>query len=106
MPSYISLPLWGGKSQASAQTVIYVHCMSSALTYGAVFCHEKSNVGITLLETQNAKTEQQYKSTIKSQEHNILGRTPCTLSVTEFSTFTDLFLVFQMQYVTRHCNTP
>lgn len=94
------------KSQASVQSVMYVHCMSSALTYGAIFSHEKGNSGVILLETRSAKTEQQYKSTIKSQEHNKLHRTPCTLSVTEFSTFTDLSLVLQMQYVTRHHNTP
>jgi len=34
----------------------------------------------------------------------MLRRTPCTVSVTEFSTFTDLSLILQMQYVTRHRN--
>jgi len=46
-----------GKSQASAQAATHVPCMSSALTYGAVFCHEK-NFGVILLEACNAKTEQ------------------------------------------------
>lgn len=85
-----SPPVEGGRGQASAQAAMHVRCMSPALTYGAVFCHEKSNSSVILPQTRSAKREQRYKSTVKSQECNTARVTPSTLSMTEFSTRTDL----------------